>query len=236
MQRLAPNEAEQVLRNYLGGFGFAGDRINEKVKIFSGGEKARLVLAILAWQRPNLLLLDEPTNHLDIEMRHALSMALQDYNGAMVIVSHDRHMLRSACDEFLLVGDGQVQAFDGDLEDYHLRLNKRLDTESANNADIKINSAQSKKLKRQQEAEKRQRLQPLQKKLNTLENTLEKLNNELNEIESALAEHALYQAEAKEKLTSLLTRQRELKIRRDEIEEEWLILGEELQLAEENES
>ena len=236
MQRLASNEAEQVLRNYLGGFGFTGDRINEKVKIFSGGEKARLVLAILAWQRPNLLLLDEPTNHLDIEMRHALSMALQDYNGAMVIVSHDRHMLRSVCDEFLLVADGQVQTFDGDLEDYHLRLNKRLDTESANNADIKTNSAQSKKQKRQQEAEKRQRLQPLQKKLNTLENTLERLNNELDEIESALAEPALYQAEAKEKLTPLLTRQRELKIKHNEIEEKWLILGEELQLAEENES
>ncbi len=232
MQRLAPKESEQTLRNYLGGFGFVGERVDEAVEIFSGGEKARLVLAMLAWQRPNLLLLDEPTNHLDIEMRHALSMALQDYEGAMVIVSHDRHMLRSACDDFLLVADGKVQEFEGDLEDYRQRLSKRLENDRGDNADIKINSAQSKKLKRQQEAERRKQLQPLQKKIQTLENKLDKLNNELTEVESALADPALYKEEAKQKLTPLLARQGELKSNRDEIEEEWLMLSEELQLAE----
>ena len=231
MQRLAPNETEQSLRNYLGGFGFTGDRVDEEVEVFSGGEKARLVLAILAWQRPNLLLLDEPTNHLDIEMRHALSMALQEYEGAMVIVSHDRHMLRSACDDFLLVADGYVQEFDGDLEDYRQRINKQLDKEEAP-AESKSNSAQSKKLKRQQEAEKRKLLQPLQKKLRALETELEKLNTELSEIESALSDPDLYQEETKHKLTPLLSRQGELKNRRDEIEEDWLMLSEELQLAE----
>ena len=232
MQRLAPSETEQSLRNYLGGVGFVGDRVDESVEVFSGGEKARLVLAILAWQRPNLLLLDEPTNHLDIEMRHALSMALQDYDGAMVIVSHDRHMLRSVCDDFLLVSDGQVKSFDGDLADYGQRLNKQLLEETNVSHVNKANSAQSKKLKRQQEAEKRKQLQPLQKKLRSLEGELDKINAELSEIESVLVDPALYQDDAKQKLNPLLSRQGELKNRRDEIEDQWLVLSEELQLLE----
>jgi ATP-binding cassette subfamily F protein 3 len=112
---------ESSLRGFLGGFGFIGDRVEEPVAPFSGGEKARLVLALLIYQKPNLLLLDEPTNHLDLEMRHALSMALQEYVGAMVIVSHDRHLLKSVTDQFILVDNGKVEAFDGDLEQRHLQ-------------------------------------------------------------------------------------------------------------------
>lgn len=235
MQKLAPKEAEQSLCNYLGGFGFVGDRVNEQVEIFSGGEKARLVLAMLAWQRPNLLLLDEPTNHFDIEMRHALSMALQDYEGAMVIVSHDRHMLRSVCDDFLLVADGQAQEFDGDLDDYRQWLNKRLDDSgSAKQAEEKENSAQSKKLKRQQQAENRKRLQPLQKKLNKLERELEQTNSQLEQLEAALADADLYQEQSRDKLKRLLAEQGQLKNKRDEIEEAWFEAGEALQDAEQS--
>ena len=118
LQRLAPTEREQTLRDFLGGFDFRGARIDEPVLNFSGGEKARLALALIAWDRPNLLLLDEPTNHLDLEMRLALTMALQEFSGAVLVVSHDRHLLKSTTDNFYLVADGKVEEFDGDLEDY----------------------------------------------------------------------------------------------------------------------
>lgn len=237
MQQLAPQENEQSLRNYLGGFGFVGERVDEKVDIFSGGEKARLVLAMLAYQRPNLLLLDEPTNHLDIEMRHALSMALQEYSGAMVIVSHDRHMLRSVCDNFFLVADGRVNEFDGDLDDYRQWLTKRLTrNDSASEAEDKINTTQSRKLKRQQDAEKRKRLQPLKNELRSLERELEKINGELYEIESELADPEIYQEQAKQKLQPLLARQGELINRRDEVEETWILLSEELHHIEQEDS
>lgn len=117
LQRLAPTEREQTLRDFLGGFDFRGARLDEPVLNFSGGEKARLALALIAWEKPNLLLLDEPTNHLDLEMRLALTMALQEFGGAVLVVSHDRHLLKSTTDDFLLVADGRVQEFDGDLDD-----------------------------------------------------------------------------------------------------------------------
>ena len=125
LQRLSPLMKEQTLRDFLGGFGFAGDEALERVETFSGGEKARLALAILAWQRPNLLLMDEPTNHLDLDMREALAMALQAFEGAVILVSHDRHLLASTVDEFWLVADGKVQPFDGDLDDYAQWLKQR---------------------------------------------------------------------------------------------------------------
>src|SRR5690606_25928802 len=118
LQRLAPGEREQTLRDFLGGFDFRGARIDEPVLNFSGGEKARLALALIAWERPNLLLLDEPTNHLDLEMRLALTMALQEFSGAVLVVSHDRHLLKSTTDNFYLVADGKVVEFEGDLDDY----------------------------------------------------------------------------------------------------------------------
>ena len=125
VQRLDPRAREQDLRNFLGGFGFSGDTVLGSVELFSGGEKARLVLALLVYQRPNVLLLDEPTNHLDLEMRHALTVALQDFGGAMVIVSHDRFLLRSVTDRWLMVADGSVQDYDGDLEEYRAWLSER---------------------------------------------------------------------------------------------------------------
>jgi ATP-binding cassette subfamily F protein 3 len=118
LARLAPQEMEQKLRDYLGGFGFQGDKVTENTERFSGGEKARLVLALIVWQRPNLLLLDEPTNHLDLDMRQALTEALIEFEGALVVVSHDRHLIRSTTDDLYLVHDGKVEPFDGDLEDY----------------------------------------------------------------------------------------------------------------------
>lgn len=124
MQQLAPQQTEQQLRDYLGSFAFHGDKVNEQVAHFSGGEKARLVIALIVWQRPNLLLLDEPTNHLDLDMRQALTEALVDYQGSLVIVSHDRHLLRNTVDEFYLVHDGQVEEFKGDLADYQKWLNE----------------------------------------------------------------------------------------------------------------
>ena len=125
LQRLDPRAREQDLRNFLGGFGFSGDAVLGSVEPFSGGEKARLVLALVVYQRPNVLLLDEPTNHLDLEMRHALTVALQDFGGAMVIVSHDRFLLRSVTDRWLMVADGSVQDYDGDLEEYRAWLSER---------------------------------------------------------------------------------------------------------------
>src|SRR5690606_27303995 len=119
IQRLSPQAREQEIRDFLGSFDFHGDRAFEPITHFSGGEKARLALAIIAWEKPNVLLLDEPTNHLDLEMRHALTMALQEFEGAVIVVSHDRHLLRNTVNEFLLVADGKVNEFDGDLEDYY---------------------------------------------------------------------------------------------------------------------
>src|SRR5204863_3637812 len=118
MQRLEPATRDQELRNFLGSFDFRGDRTSAPVRDFSGGEKARLTLALLARQKPNLLLLDEPTNHLDIDMREALAEALVDFEGALIVVAHDRHLLASATDQWMLVADGRVAPFEGDLDDY----------------------------------------------------------------------------------------------------------------------
>ncbi len=130
LARLAPQELEQKLRDYLGGFGFQGDKVSEETRRFSGGEKARTVLALIVWQRPNLLLLDEPTNHLDLDMRQALTEALIDFEGALVVVSHDRHLIRSTTDDLYLVHDGKVEPFDGDLEDYQQWLSDSQKQES----------------------------------------------------------------------------------------------------------
>ncbi len=132
---------EQDLRNFLGGFAFQGTRVEEAIAPFSGGEKARLALALLIYQRPNLLLLDEPTNHLDLDMRLALSMALQEFKGAMVIVSHDRHMLKTVTDKLLLVDSGKAMEFDGDLDDYAVWLQNRFRNEEAESRNRRIEPA-----------------------------------------------------------------------------------------------
>src|SRR5690606_34931841 len=171
LARLAPDKSEQQLRNYLGSFGFHGDKALDKVAPFSGGEKARLVLALITWQKPNLLLLDEPTNHLDLEMRHALTMALQGFEGAMVVVSHDRHLLRTTTDDFYLVHGGRVEAFDGDLDDYHKWLGEQEKEANAKQDDgvVSANSAVARKDQKRREAEFRQATRPLRQKLEKLE-------------------------------------------------------------------
>ena len=222
LQRLAPAEREQTLRDFLGGFDFRGDRVDEPVVNFSGGEKARLALALIAWERPNLLLLDEPTNHLDLEMRLALTMALQEFSGAVVVVSHDRHLLKSTTDDFLLVADGKVEAFDGDLDDY----SRWLIEYRQRNAPVANASGNpdktDKKAQRQAAAALRQQLAPHKRAAEKLEGELGQVHKQLGEIESALGDSGLYEAARKDQLRELLARQSALKQREGELEEAWM--------------
>lgn len=238
LTRLAPEKTEQELRNYLGGFAFHGDKVKQAVGSFSGGEKARLVLALIVWQRPNLLLLDEPTNHLDLDMRQALTEALTQYEGSLVIVSHDRHLLRSTVNEFYLVHDGKAEEFNGDLEDYQkwlnelntqLELAKKADNPTACDNSSNNNSAANRKEQKRQEAELRQQAAPLRKKSAELEKALEKFGTLLSELEQALAEPEIYEAENKAKLSTTLAKQVETKKKLEEIEMEWLDIQEQLE-------
>ncbi|MFZ7317546.1 ABC transporter ATP-binding protein [Avibacterium avium] len=231
MQQLAPQQTEQQLRTYLGSFAFHGDKVNEPVATFSGGEKARLVLALIVWQRPNLLLLDEPTNHLDLDMRQALTEALVDYQGSLVIVSHDRHLLRNTVDEFYLVHDGQVEEFKGDLDDYQKWLNEQNSQSqpSGKSESSKESSSQNRKEQKRKEAELRQQLAPLRKSLAQWESKMETLSQKLADIEQQLANGDLYQAEMKENLTALLKDQAEYKKQLDEVEMEWFAVQEEIE-------
>lgn len=236
LARLAPEKTEQELRNYLGGFAFHSDKVKQAVSSFSGGEKARLVLALIVWQRPNLLLLDEPTNHLDLDMRQALTEALTQYEGSLVIVSHDRHLLRSTVNEFYLVHDGKVEEFNGDLEDYQKWLNelnaqlecaKKADNSTACNNE---NSAVNRKEQKRQEAELRQQAAPLRKKLTQLEKELEKLTASLTTLEETLASPEIYDVENKAKLTDTLAKQVATKKQLEEVEMEWLEVQEQLEV------
>ncbi|MEL4393441.1 ABC transporter ATP-binding protein [Shewanella algae] len=233
LQRLAPNAREQELRDFLGGFGFQGDMALAQVRPFSGGEKARLVLALLVWQRPNLLLLDEPTNHLDLEMRHALTLALQGFEGAMVIVSHDRHLLRLTCNDYYLVDGGEVRMFDGDLDDYHQWL---LDAAKAATASVsqvdEASPAQDKKLQKRLEAELRQKLSPLKKRQAKLEAEQSQATDRLAELENLLADTSLYEAEQKPRLTEILAERTRLSQALEESEMNWLELQEEIDTIE----
>ncbi|WP_220768680.1 ABC transporter ATP-binding protein [Shewanella sp. MBTL60-007] len=232
--RLAPNAKEQELRNFLGGYGFNGDMALAPVRPFSGGEKARLVLALLVWQRPNLLLLDEPTNHLDLEMRHALTMALQTFEGAMIIVSHDRHLLRLSCSDYYLVDQGEVKSFDGDLDDYHQWL---LDAAKAAGKSEEAELAkpvQDKKLQKRLEAELRQKLSPLKKVQTKLEKEQQKANERLKELEEMLADTSLYDADNKAKLTQVLAERTSLTQGLEESEMEWLEIQEEIETIEQS--
>jgi ATP-binding cassette subfamily F protein 3 len=234
LARLAPDKSEQELRNYLGSFGFHGDKALDKVAPFSGGEKARLVLALVTWQKPNLLLLDEPTNHLDLEMRHALTMALQGFEGAMVVVSHDRHLLRTTTDDFYLVHGGRVEAFDGDLDDYHKWLGEQEKEANAKPSDgvISANSALARKDQKRREAEFRQATRPLRQKLEKLEASMEKLQTRLAAVEEQLADPAIYEESAKNKLSELLKSQGPIKEELEGVELEWMSLSEELETME----
>ncbi|MFK3723953.1 ATP-binding cassette domain-containing protein [Pseudomonas monteilii] len=222
LQRLAPGEREQTLRDFLGGFDFHGNRVDEPVVNFSGGEKARLALALIAWERPNLLLLDEPTNHLDLEMRLALTMALQEFAGAVVVVSHDRHLLKSTTDDFLLVAEGKVQAFDGDLDDYSRWLVDYRQRHAPVSTTAGNPDKTDKKAQRQAAATLRQQLAPHKRAAEKLENELGQVHGQLAEIETSLGDSGLYDASRKEQLRELLARQGTLKQREGELEEAWM--------------
>jgi len=222
----SPDERESDLRNYLGSFGFGGDLIFEPVAPFSGGEKARLVLALIIRQQPNLLLLDEPTNHLDLEMRQALSVALLEYSGALVVISHDRHLLRSVCDELLIVHNGTVDRFRQTLDDYPAWLKEQqilLNAEPARPGQKKAERLPSKKEARQFEAQRRQRLRALLDRVRGVEKLLAGNRMELEMLEKRLADETLYTDPGrKEEMTSLIKQQGSIKASLETLEWEWL--------------
>jgi ATP-binding cassette subfamily F protein 3 len=224
LQRLDEKETEQKLRDYLGGFGFRGDDALSKVAPMSGGEKARLVLALLVYQKPNLLLLDEPTNHLDIEMRHALNVALQAFEGAMLLVSHDRFLLNSVCDEFYLVDSQQVQNFKGDLDDYKdWLMQSESGLESSSTDSPKPPSGPNRKQEKQQQAAFRQATQALRKRIAEQEKQIQKLEQRLQKIESDMSDPELYTDTQKDKLKKLLTEQTDCKQSLQTTEEQWMM-------------
>jgi ATP-binding cassette subfamily F protein 3 len=237
IQRITPSASDQEVRNFLGGFGFSGDAALGSIQHFSGGEKARLALAIVAWQKPNLLLLDEPTNHLDLEMRHALTVALQGFNGAVIVVSHDRHLLKNTVDQYLLVAKGEVIPFEGDLSDYEKWLQVHLKEEAkqevresevqqtASTASVKVDRKEQKRL----DAELRKKTAPLRKQIHTLEQQIELCHTELSKIEVALSDSSIYEDDAKQRLNAALSQQKEQQQRLEESELAWLELSEELE-------
>jgi ATP-binding cassette subfamily F protein 3 len=234
LSRIAPNTREQELRNYLGGFNFPGDMATTSIETFSGGEKARLALALIVWQRPNLLLLDEPTNHLDLETREALTVALAQFEGTLVLVSHDRHLLRATTDQFLIVAEGRLRAFDGDLEDYRdwLFKTKLAPTEEA----VPLPEAQKpavtapptppRREQKRREAEARQRQsaarKPIESRIKRLEAKMAKLNAQKAEIDARLADPAAYGEAQKEALKALILEQAYVARELAQLEAEWL--------------
>ncbi len=232
LQRIAPTEREQSLRDYLGGFDFRGDMATRPAGPMSGGEKARLVLALLVWSAPNLLLLDEPTNHLDLDMRHALTIALQGFDGAVLTVSHDRHLLRNTVDDYWLVADGGVAPFKGDLDDYRRWLHERQSPAATSNTPSDpAQSTSARKAKRRDAAAERVRIKPLQNRVDKLERQLEQTQQTLGKIETELGDPAIYEAAASERLASLLPRQAQVREELGKLEQEWIAAAEALEDA-----
>ncbi|RUO33966.1 ATP-binding cassette domain-containing protein [Aliidiomarina soli] len=237
IQRLDPQATEQSLRDYLGSFGFHGDVVYDPTGPFSGGEKARLVLALVVYQRPNLLLLDEPTNHLDLDIREALMRALQSFTGAMVIVSHDRHFLRATVDDFYLVANQSVQAFDGSLEDYQRWVEderaqqKAVDKEAqlTSNGGKTESTKANKKEQRQAAADKRKQLKPVTDKVKAAEKRIQQAEQALAQLHDKLSDSELYEAARKDELTRLLQEQAQYQTQLDEAEAIWLEQSEILQ-------
>jgi len=231
MMKLDPLTREQEHLNYLGGFDFKGDMARAPCAHFSGGEKSRLALALLIWTRPNLLLLDEPTNHLDLEMRHALTLALQDFEGGVILVSHDRALLRASCDQFILVADGKAEAFDGDLEDYSQWLNEqRLKEKQA--AQLQVADKPNKNDRAQNKAERQARIaerRPLLKELEQIERHMAKMQADKKTCDDRLNDTGLYSASDKTELQQLLKTQAELAAKLETAEERWLELHEMLE-------
>ena len=232
LSRLAPDVREQELRNFLGSFNFNGNMVTSAIAPFSGGEKARLALALIVWQRPNLLLLDEPTNHLDLETREALTEALAQFEGTLVLVSHDRHLLRATTDEFLIVANGRLQPFDGDLDDYRDWLFKtRLSPQaaslpSADKAPAPVAPSVDRREQKRLEAEERQRLssqrKPIESRIKRLEEQMAKQQARKDEIDAKLADQAIYEASRKDELKTLITEQAYCVRELEQLEGEWL--------------
>ncbi len=239
LMRIAPNAREQELRDFLGRFNFPGDMVKSPIAPFSGGEKARLALALIVWQRPNLLLLDEPTNHLDLETREALTEALAQFDGTLILVSHDRHLLRATTDEFLIVADGQLTSFDGDLDDYRDWLFKtRVKTSASANEPSKTAAPVStpitdRKEDKRIDAKERQRLssqrKPLEKRLQKIEAEIGDAQRQKASIESTLADSTVYEEPRKTELTQLLEKQQRCTALLEQLESEWLEIQESLE-------
>lgn len=236
LRRLAPDEREQVLRDFLGRFKFSGDMVNATVKAFSGGERARLALALLAWGKPNLLVLDEPTNHLDMQTREALTMALSSFEGSVLLVSHDRHLLAATTDRLLLVHDSQVSEFDGDLDDYaRLVLESRKASLAAEKAksDSEPSTNVNKKEARQAAALERQRIanlkKPLLKELERVEKAMAPLDMELKALDAKLADEHFYTEGDPDEVATTLKKRGESALKLQELEARWLEISEELE-------
>jgi ATP-binding cassette subfamily F protein 3 len=231
LQKQNPKALERDLRNYLGGFGFHGDRALSPVGPFSGGEKSRLVLAMLIRQRPNLLLLDEPTNHLDLPTRDALSMALQEFEGALVLVSHDRYLLRSVADEFYLIADGGVEPYQGDLDEYRRWLSDRRQRQKALQPDAppSPSTPAPRQLSRQEEAENRKRQKSLTTAMERAERQMNQAGDALRQIEEKLASEDLYLPESRSLLEGLVAERDALAGQLQAAEHLWLESSEALE-------
>ncbi|MCV2503225.1 MAG: ATP-binding cassette domain-containing protein [Neisseriaceae bacterium] len=227
LKRIAPNEKEQLLRNYLGGYNFNNDKVNEKIQPFSGGEKARLALALIVWQQPNFLLLDEPTNHLDIDMRTALTWALQSFEGAMILVSHDRNLLEATCDEFIYLQDKKLHILKGDLDDYHQQTVGHNNTNNTPSSSEIENHYKKDKVK---QAQLRQAIadntKDLKKQAQSLEKNLHLLEKQQQEIENFLISEEAYQDENKQRLQENIILSQKIKQDMQTTEEEWLNIQE----------
>jgi len=225
IQRLSPKAREQEILDFLGGFDFRGDRAKEAIRPFSGGEKVRLALAHVVWQAPNVLILDEPTNHLDLDMRHALEVALQDYAGAIVLVSHDRHLLRNSVEQLLLVNEGTVEDYAGDVETYEKWVLSSNPAEAPRPATPQagaVEDAGDRKARRQASADRCAQLQPLKKAIRHLEAQMEKGQQALQSLQAQLADGDLYAQSASAELAELLKQEGQLKRELAELENEWL--------------
>ncbi|MCC5858513.1 MAG: ATP-binding cassette domain-containing protein [Ectothiorhodospiraceae bacterium] len=233
LQRLDPRATEQRLRDFLGNFGFTGDNALAPVAPFSGGEKARLVLALLVYQRPNVLLLDEPTNHLDLDMRQALAVALQWFTGALVVIAHDRHLLRMTTDRLYLVADHRLQEFQGDLDDYARWLAGRRQAtgEQEPQADSGRTTAAHRREQRRREADRRKAMQPLRRRVESLERELNQLEQRKAALEQELARPELYQEAHRNRLQELLKEQGGISLRLQEVEDNWMQAAAELEDA-----
>ena len=239
LYRLNPDAKEKDLRSFLGSFAFSGDKVFDKVGTMSGGEQARLALALIAYQKPNLLLLDEPTNHLDLEMREALSVALASYSGALVLVSHDRHLVEAIADKLWLVDSGKVSEFSGDLNDYQeYLLRKAREFREAQQAAAPAPSASVSSYKtkeqKQLEAQKRAALRPLKLKIEANEKKMATIESRLATIDERMADASLYEDSNKGELEQLILERAELNGQKDTLEEEWLALNDELEAAQAN--